>query len=122
MTTYGEPWRIEERTNSDYEKYDQIIDATGGDVTGAGTCGGDCYDCGAYPCNSHEPRIVACVNALAGIPSPAGIPGLIAAVTKILQACHEAKAHGWEDHTNFTQTLETALEGCYKEHEDKSDV
>ena len=58
-------------------------------------------------------RGVACVNALAGIPSPSGIPGLIAAVTKILQACHEAKAHGWEDHTNFTQTLETAMEGCY---------
>ena len=107
MSQYGEPWAEPRRdpgwraqvsmdwytwpiTNS---KGTAVIGAPGLDPVIAG-------------------RICDCVNACAGF-NPAGIPKLIEAVGKIVQACHEAKAHGWEDHTNFTQTLETALEACY---------
>ena len=132
MSQYGEPWRIEERTNSDYEKYDQIVDVDGREVTGASTCGGDCWDCSAYPSNNHERRIVACVNACremdddlvrdidppkltafvkaVGTLNPAGIPNLVSEVERVV-AVMRANMGTYHDPTNILPTLETALMG-----------
>ena len=64
-------------------------------------------------------RAAALMKACDGL-NPAGIPGLIKAVQRIVLAGMEAKANGWEDHTNFTQTLETALEACYDDEPSQS--
>ena len=108
MSQYGEPWLEPRRDPGWRAQFSMdnymwpVVDSKGTQIIAAH---------GLNPVIAG--RLCQCVNALAGITSPAGIPKLIEAVGKIVQACHEAKAHGWEDHTNFTQTLETALEACY---------
>ena len=132
MSQYGEPWVLsEQRGSGDMEPELTPHNADGNPIVDMFVG----YEESEAPRISHAHRIVACVNACrdmdddlvrdidppkltafvkaVGTLNPAGIPKLIEAVTKILQACHEAKSHGWEDHTNFTQTLETALEACY---------
>ena len=114
MSQYGEPWSLLDHGGAG-AKY-SLQDASGGELLAAEEWFSkepEAETIARVAKVGYADRIVACVNACAGITSPAGIPKLIEAVTKILQACHEAKAHGWEDHTNFTQTLEAALEGCY---------
>lgn len=64
-----EPWSAVERLDSDGDKYQTIFDASGREVTNTTTHGMDCCDCGAvlamFDCDIA--RIVACVNACAGI-------------------------------------------------------
>ena len=114
MSKYGEPWSLLDHGGAG-AKY-SLQDASGGELLAAEEWFSkepEAETIARVAKVGYADRIVACVNACAGIPSPSGIPGLIAAVGKIVQAGIEAKSHGWEDHTNFTQTLETAMEACY---------
>lgn len=134
MNKYGEPWSLMDQQGSgDMEPELTPHDASGNPIVD--TFIG--HDESEAPRIAHSARIVSCVNAcremdddlvmeldpskltafvkVLGTLNPAGIQELLKAVHRIVLAAQEAKDRGWEDHTNFTQTLEAALEACYKD-------
>ncbi len=72
MNHSPEPWKIISANDSDCEVYQTIVDAKGQRVIDGYPAGGDCADCMGYPdVNEGDlERIVACVNAMAGVPDP----------------------------------------------------
>jgi hypothetical protein len=71
MSHSPEPWRIEDRKDSDYDKYVTILDANNVEVIEGGLSGEDCCACAGHPAMLpiDAERIVACVNACRGIPT-----------------------------------------------------
>jgi hypothetical protein len=104
MSEFGEPWTVH---RCSYCEPDRACGFNGENLDHS-------YDECHHPLDLETAeRLAACLNALANVPNPAGVPGLIETVKQILHACVQAQAQGWEDHSNFTQTLATALEACY---------
>lgn len=101
MSKYGEPWS--DGTNREIKTVPVL-------------CPEGIYDRDGTPVGSISlfriDRVLECVNAMQDL-NPAGITKLLELVTKVVRAGAEAKAQGWEDHTNFIQTLEDALAACY---------
>jgi|SRR3972149_4593777 len=100
------PWRM----NGHGWLEPNIVDADGEVISGF-----DSYDVYILPDSEDCARIVSCVNALAGVPRPEGIPALIAAAKGILGPI-KAKAEvgielTWEERA-AKEFLSNALVSC----------
>lgn len=64
MSEFNEPWKIEQRIDSDNDPYSVIVMSDGRDAIDAREYGGDCCDCSARidMKESDLIRIAACVN------------------------------------------------------------
>lgn len=112
MNHSPEPWTTTlKEHDGTMNFYDDIMDATGLPILGIQNENredGSCIDINQK--DAH--RIVACVNALAGL-NPAGVPAIINAVETIVGVLNAAKLqNGGEDSTNILSTLEGALRAC----------
>lgn len=64
---FGEPWRTEKQSTSDYREFASLVDRDG---MGLVTVGPEVYESCWYDIDEDKlHRIIACVNACAGIPT-----------------------------------------------------
>jgi hypothetical protein len=125
-----EPWRLEDRKDSDYDKYVTILDANNVEVIEGGLSGEDCCACSGHPAmlQIDAERIVACVNACRGIPTEVlrfADAGEVLDNTATKHAKNVAvallKAHGYEVREPYSQIVihDPIVEGAILELDER---
>ena len=96
MGDYGEPWQLKIMRDDEGDRCCCIVDAHG-NVLASEAC----------PFDEREyERIIACVNALASVPRPDGVPALVDLARRIVL---DASTH---DTTEWGDDAIAVLRGC----------